>query len=147
MRRTILVALATATIIASAAAIGIGTAVSLAPATMSHAEYAASLRGIDAAREDMTARCDALAAYEREFCRTEGAANEMVRVADIEESFRRNHQASRAAQRARIEARYQVDRFRCSGLGGQRRDKCLVSVHASKGRAMLEAAAPYELRF
>ena len=147
MKRAIVVALGTGAIIASAAALGIGAAVSSAPATMSYAEYQAAMRGAESLRELTLARCDALEAFERESCRTEAGANEIVRMADIDESFRRTQYSSRTAQRARIEARYQVDRARCSPLGGLKRDKCLVSVHAEKGRALLEAAAPYEVRF
>jgi hypothetical protein len=148
MRRAVLVALGTGAIISSAAAIGIGAAVSSAPLTMSQPEYDAAMRGIEAARDQIFNRCDALdGPYERELCRAEAAASEMVRVADIEESYRRTQASSRAAQRARIEARYQLDRARCGALGGFKRDRCLVSAHAAKGRALLEAAAPYEVRF
>lgn len=54
------------------------------------------------------------------------------------------HQSARALQRSRIESRYQADRTRCETLSGFRRDQCLIQAHATKGRAMLEAAAPYE---
>jgi hypothetical protein len=54
------------------------------------------------------------------------------------------HQSARESQRARIEARYQTDRARCDSVSGFKRDKCLIKAHAAKGRAMLEAAAPYE---
>ena len=54
------------------------------------------------------------------------------------------HQNAREAQRARIEARYQAERARCDALTGFKRDKCLIQAHAARGRAMLEAAAPYE---
>jgi hypothetical protein len=55
-------------------------------------------------------------------------------------------EAARNAQRAMIEARYQEDRARCDALAGSRKDSCLVDAHARKGRAMLEAAAPYSDR-
>jgi hypothetical protein len=147
MRRAILVALGTGAVISSAAAIGIGAAVTSAPQAMGQPEYEAALRGIEAARELVYARCDTLDAFERESCRAEAAANEMVRVADIEDGYRRTQQSSRAVQRARIEARYQIERTKCGAVGGFKRDKCLVTAHAAKGRAMLEAAAPYEVRF
>ena len=55
-------------------------------------------------------------------------------------------EVSRASQRARIEARYQAERAQCAALGGFNRDTCMVQVHATRGRAMLDAAAPYEVR-
>jgi hypothetical protein len=55
-------------------------------------------------------------------------------------------EAARNAQRATIESRYQEDRAKCDALGGARKDNCLIDAHARKGRAMLEAAAPYAAR-
>jgi hypothetical protein len=55
-------------------------------------------------------------------------------------------EAARDAQRATIESRYQEDRAKCDALVGARRDNCLIDAHARKGRAMLEAAAPYAMR-
>jgi hypothetical protein len=66
---------------------------------------------------------------------------------DSEVHAARTRVSARAEQRARIEERWLADRERCASLGGYRRDKCLVQAHATKGRAMLEAAAPYETRF
>ena len=59
----------------------------------------------------------------------------------------RTREAARAEQRERINARFVVQREQCSTLSGYNREKCVVKAHASKGRAMLEAAAPYEVRF
>jgi hypothetical protein len=53
---------------------------------------------------------------------------------------------ARAAQREQIDVRYRAERGACEGLGGYRRDKCLVKAHAARGRALLAAAAPYEVR-
>jgi len=55
-------------------------------------------------------------------------------------------QAARQAQRSGIEARYAADRAVCEALGGAVRDRCFIDAHARKGRAMLEAAAPYAAR-
>ena len=54
---------------------------------------------------------------------------------------------TRAEQRTRIDERYLAERERCASLGGYQRDRCLVKAHANRGRAMLEAARPYEVRF
>ena len=147
MRRAILVALGTGAIISSAAAIGIGTAAtSTAPGTLTRPEYQAALEAIEAARTDVLMACEAQPGTAKEICRAEVSADELVRVADIEQSFRRTHDAARDAQRARIEARYQVSRAKCLALGGARRDQCLIDAHAARGRGLLEAQAPYEIR-
>ena len=98
MRRAVLVALGTATIITSAAALGIG-----------------------------------------------GAQASQARASNMAEVFRALDSA-RNAQRARIEARYTSERSACAALGGVKRDRCLIAAHATRGRALLEAAAPYETR-
>lgn len=58
----------------------------------------------------------------------------------------RAREAARSGQRARIDERYHAERDGCAALRGFQRDKCLVRAHANRGRAMLEAAAPYEAR-
>ena len=146
MNRAILVALGTGTVITSAAAIGIGAAFAPPTQGLTQPQYEAALRTIGEWREALVARCESLGGFERELCRTEAAADEMVRVADVESGYRGTQQAARAAQRARIEARYQVERTRCDAVKGFKRDKCLISAHAARGRALLEAAAPYEAR-
>jgi len=147
MRRAIVVALGTGAFISSAAALSLSGAQEPRK-DMSRGEYQVALAGIEAARPARLARCEALAAVEKELCRTEAQARELVRVAEIEQDFRRSEQSARALQRARIDARYQVERARC-GLqaAGFKREKCLVKAHANRGRALLEAAAPYETRF
>jgi hypothetical protein len=52
-------------------------------------------------------------------------------------------EVARRTQREGIDARYQAERARCDAMGGLRRDNCLIDAHARRGRAMLEAAAPY----
>lgn len=147
MQRAIFVALGTGALITCATAISIGAAaVNEKPRTISRAEYDAALSGIGAARAHVYARCDRATGSEKELCRAEIEADEMVRVADLERAFRGNEAAARNVQRTRIEARYQVDRARCASFGGLKRDRCLISAHATRGRALLEAAGPYEAR-
>lgn len=146
MRRAIFVALSTGALITSAAAIGIGAA-GTDQQSMSHAEYTAALRGIEAARARATARCEAFTASEREICLTQAAAHEMVQAAEMEANYRRGETTARALQRARVDARYQVERAGCGAQSGIKRDRCLIRAHATRGRAMLDAAAPYEVRY
>jgi len=144
--RAIVVALGTGAFITSAAALGI-SANEPAMQELDKPGYEASLRAASNARIAALARCEALAANDRDYCRTEAQALDVVRVAEIEQSYRRTEQSARALQRARIDARYQVDRARCAGVsGGVQREKCLVKAHAARGRALLQAAAPYEKR-
>lgn len=146
MRRAIVVALGTGAFISSAAALSVGGAEDLVG--IGRTEYESRLRGLEAARPAALARCEALpAAADKELCRAEAQAHDMVRVAELEQGYRRTQESARALQRARIDARYQVDRARCGTLGGFRRDQCLVQAHATRGRAMLQAASPYETRF
>ena len=54
--------------------------------------------------------------------------------------------AARTELRARVEARYEADRAKCAALHGAQNDACLIAAHAARGRALLEAAGPYERR-
>jgi hypothetical protein len=143
MRRAILVALGTGAVITSAAAIGIG-AMDKAPArALSRAEYRAALARVERANAASVAQCSERSAAQRDICLARAEADQMVRVADIEQSFRRDPAASREAQRARIDARYQVARARCNAVKGYERDKCQIAAHAVRGRALLQSQAPY----
>lgn len=146
MNRTILVALGTGAIITSAAAIGIGATREVPSAAMSPTQYRAAMTAIEEARPERTGQCADLAPAGREACRAQALADEMVQVADLEERYRRTPDAARGAQRARIEARYQVARARCATLGGFERDQCFIAVHAARGRALLESQDPYSVR-
>lgn len=147
MRRAIFVALSTGAVITSAAAIGIGAAGTDSQQTISRAQYESALTGVEAAGASLAARCDSLTGNEREICLAEAAAHELVLAAEIEAKYRGTETSARALQRARIDARYQVDRARCGAQSGVKRDRCLIRAHATKGRAMLDAAAPYEVRY
>ena len=68
------------------------------------------------------------------------AQNDPVQVA-------RTRESAREEQRGRIHARYTAERESCAQLRGYQREKCVVKAHANRGRALLEAAAPYETRF
>lgn len=146
MRRAIFVALSTGALITSAAALGIGAA-GTDSQSISRAQYEAALQRIDAVRGRLPARCEPLAGSEREICLTEAAAHQRVQLAEVEAGYRRTEQSARALQRARIDARYQVDRARCETFGGIKRDRCMIRAHATKGRALFDAAAPYEVRY
>jgi hyperosmotically inducible protein len=146
MKRAIFVALGTGAVISSAAALSIGAATVSDPQSINREEYEAALRSVADVREKVLARCEALAGFEREYCRAEQLADETVRVADLEASYRRTQQSARAAQRARIDARYQLDRARCQAQAGFKRDQCQIRAHTTRGRALLDAAAPYEVR-
>jgi hypothetical protein len=144
MRRAVLAAVATGTVITSA--LGIGAATQDENRPIDREQYAAAIAGIDAAREAAQGRCNALPGAAREVCRARIGAAEALRVADLDAMLRRTRDAARNAQRARVEARYLVERAQCMALGGAKRDQCQISAHAARGRALLEAAAPYETR-
>ncbi len=142
MKRAILVALGVGAIVSSAAAFSVGTG----SEGLTQLQYMAKVRLIESSRTARLAGCESMPGSEREFCRVAAEGDKAVRLADTEAAYRRTREATRAAQRARIEARYQADRARCAILGGARRDACMVQVHANRGRALLDAAAPYEVR-
>ena len=69
------------------------------------------------------------------------APEDVVQVARVRD-------AARTMQRDQIQARFVVEREQCASLRGQnQREQCVVDAHANRGRALLAAAAPYEVRF
>lgn len=143
MRRAIVVALGVCAVVTSAAAVGLGVG-SDEPGAMDRGRYESLVRAADDDRRMHLAGCVAYRDAEREYCRAEADVNASIRVADLEAEYTRTQESARAAQRARIDGKYQLARTRCNALGGFRRDKCLIQAHAARGRALLEAAAPYE---
>ena len=143
MNRAILVALGTGAVITSAAAIGIGARSTPAAEPMTRAQYRSALEHIEAARARALESCADLRTPERESCHAKAQAAAIVSAAELEQRFRRTPESARAAQRARIEARYRVARARCTALKGFANDQCLISVHAALGRALLESQDPY----
>ena len=146
MKRAILVALGTGALISSAAAIGIGMT-QASPGRLNRADFQHGLETAQEVRSAALAQCDGMRAAEREVCRAEADAEAATRVADLESEYHRTQEAARTAQKVRIEGRYQVRRAQCQALGGFKRDKCLVSAHAERGRALLDVAAPYAVRY
>ncbi len=148
MKRAMRVALGTGVVISSVAAFGIGASSVLAPqpAPLTRTQFAGALAALDAQRENVLARCEERPAADRELCRAKAAAGELVRTADLEADFRRTQDAARGAQRARVEARYFIERAKCGLAGGAKRDRCLISAHAARGSALLELAAGYDNR-
>jgi hypothetical protein len=144
MKRATFVALGTGAVIGSAAAIGIGSSDAATIPELSRSAYEDGLIRIAASRGNALAQCDALDASQRDLCRVQATSDATVRTAELEERYRRDDGTARAAQRARIDARYEIARARCQPLKGFRRDKCLIQAHAARGRALLQANAPYQ---
>jgi hypothetical protein len=74
------------------------------------------------------------------------AAPKPVAAGQTEFEQARSAWTAREEMRTRVEARYLAARAQCEPLGGLKRDKCLISAHASKGHALMEIQAPYEMR-
>ena len=70
----------------------------------------------------------------------------VTRAPQHEAGYGPTEETARAAQRARIDVRYQADRAKCAALGGLEKDRCLIAAHAARGRALLEAATLYQDR-
>ncbi len=145
MNRAILVALGTGTIISSAAAIGIGAGLAPKATPLTRTQYQAAVVAAHVAEARRLDRCPATPATDRDLCRAKATATGLVQVADLDARFRRTPEAAREAQRARIDARYEVARARCMALRGRVQDQCFIEAHAAHGRALLESQAPYEI--
>ena len=145
MRRAIFVALCTGGIISGAAALGIDAQDDMGQ-QFTQRDYRAALGAIAARAAEASSACDRAPMADRENCHARAEAEEAWHVAELQVARHRDGESARRAQRARIEARYHAERAQCTSLAGARRDGCLIDAHARKGRAMLEAAAPYITR-
>ena len=145
MRRAILVALSTMTLVSSATALRYSAANTPDAGHIGVGEYRAAHASIALARSSALERCASLRRVDaRDSCEAAAIAREAARVAEVEAGFRGSEQSARAMQRARIELRYQAQRARCVPLGGAQRDQCFIAAHALKGRALLDSASPYQ---
>ncbi len=144
MRRAILVALGTMTLVSSATAIRYSAADALEAGHIGVGEYRAAHASIALARSAALERCASLQRVDaRDSCEAAAISREAARVAEAEAGFRGTEQSARAMQRARIELRYQAERARCASFRGAQRDQCFIAAHTLKGRALLDSASPY----
>ena len=139
MKTTTLVATLTAALLLSAAAYGISAVVDSPRTLMSPDDYSTAKRAIEADARAALSRCLGPDLDGREVCKAEARADEAVRKADLEASYRGTVGAAAEARLTRAKAKYEVARARCAGEPRESKLSCLRAARDEKTRALAAA--------
>lgn len=139
MKRTTLFATLTAALLLSATAYGISAAVDSPRTLMSPDDYSTARKAIEADTRASLARCRDVDTAAREVCRAEARADESVRKAELEATYRGTVAAAADARLTRAKAKYEVARARCAGEPRESKLSCLRSARDEKSRALAAA--------
>ena len=139
MKRTTLFAALTGALLVSATAYGISAAVDSPRTLMSPVDYSVAKKVIESDVHSAASKCRDLDGQQRDICKAEARADEIVRKADLEAQYRGTVAAGAEARLARAKAQYEVAKARCGDQRSADRVSCLRNARADKARA-LEAA-------
>lgn len=139
MKRTTLFATLTAALLLSATAYGISAVVDSPRTLMSPDDYASAKKAIEADARAALSRCRDEDTSIRDVCKAEARADESVRKAELEASYRGTAAAVADARFARAKARYEIARARCGNEPRQDKLSCLRAARDEKTRALAAA--------
>ena len=106
---------------------------------MSPDDYAAAKKAIEADARASLSHCREEDAAVREVCKAEARADESVRKAELEASYRGTAAAAADARFVRAKAKFEVARARCAGEPRQDKLSCLRTARDEKTRALAAA--------
>ena len=139
MKRTTLFATLAAALLLSATAYGISAVVDSPRTLMSPDDYAVAKKAIETEARGAISRCRGEDPAIREVCKVEARADESVRKADLEASYRGTAAAAADARFVRAKAKYEVARARCAGEPREDKLSCLRTARDEKTRALAAA--------
>ena len=139
VKRSTLYAVLVGAFIVSAGAMGVSFAVDSPRSLMDRNEYAQSKKAIEADARLNLSKCRDVEGAARELCRAEARADERIRKAELEASYRGTVAAAEDAKLERAKARYDIARAKCSDQHGDDKLGCLKAARAEKAKALAEA--------
>ncbi|HEX4781127.1 MAG TPA: hypothetical protein VH301_10260 [Usitatibacter sp.] len=139
MKRTTIYATLVAALLVSATAWGISAAVDSPRSLMAPSDYNAAKSVIESDARAASARCRAEEGQARDLCKAEAGADERIRKADLEARYRGTVGAATDARIARVKARYEVAKAKCSADHGSDRLSCIRNARVEKAREISEA--------
>lgn len=140
MKKTTIYATLVAALLVSATAWGISAAVDSPRSLMAPSDYNAARSVIDSDVRVAIAKCrDDADGGAREVCKAEVRADERVRKADLEARYRGTVGAAADAKIARVKARYDVAKARCSAERGEGRLACIRAARTDKAKELAAA--------
>jgi len=129
-------------LLVSAGAMGLSAAMDTSRSLMDKNEYAAGRRAIEADARLNISKCRDVDGAARDLCRAEARADERIRKADLEATYRGTVAAAADARLERAKAQYEIARAKCSDRHGSDRLECMKAARADKARALAEAKKP-----
>ena len=139
IKRSTLYAVLVGAFIVSAGAMGVSFAVDSPRSLMDRNEYQQSKKSIEADARLNLSKCRDVEGASRELCRAEARADERVRKAELEASYRGTVAAADDAKLERAKARYDIARAKCADQHGEDKLACLKSARAEKAKSLAEA--------
>ena len=139
MKKTTIYATLVAALLVSATAWGISAAVDSPRSLMAPSDYNAAKSVIDSDVRAAIAKCRDADSRAREVCKAEVRADERVRKADLEARYRGTVGAAADAKIARVKARYDVAKARCSAERGEGRLACIRAARTDKAKELAAA--------
>jgi hypothetical protein len=118
---------------------GLSAAVDSPRSLMDKNEYSQARKAIEADTRLNLSRCRDVEGGAREQCRAQARADERIRKADLEASYRGTVAASNDARLERAKARYDIARAKCADQRGEDKLTCLKDARAEKAKALAEA--------
>jgi len=139
VKRSTIYAAVVGALIVSAGAMGLSAAVDSPRSLMDRNEYAQSRKAIEADARLNLSNCRDVEGGTRELCRAEARADERIRKAELEASYRGTVAASDEVRLERAKARYVIARAKCVDQRGEDKLACLKGARAEKAKALAEA--------
>jgi hypothetical protein len=139
MKKTTIYATLVAALLVSATAWGISAAVDSPRSLMAPSDYNAAKSVIESDVRGALAKCRDADGGAREVCKAEVRADERVRKADLEARYRGTVGAAADAKIARVKARYDVAKARCSAERGEGRLACIRAARTDKAKELAAA--------
>jgi hypothetical protein len=93
---------------------------------MSAGDYNARMKEIDDERRVSSVVCKRLTGYEKAVCSAELAAENKVRLAELDARYLGTFQSRLSARVTRIDAQFDVDKVRCDAFTGEERNHCVL---------------------
>lgn len=139
MKKTTVYASLVAALLVSATAWGISAAVDSPRSLMAPSDYNAAKSAIESDARAAIARCSDGDNQARDVCKAEARADERIRKADLEARYRGTVGAQAEAKIARVKARYDVAKAKCSGEHGEGKLACIRAARSEKAREIAAA--------
>ena len=139
IKRSTLYAVLVGALIVSAGAVGLSAAVDSPRSLMDRNEYQQAKKSIEADARLNLSKCRDVEGATREICRAEARADERIRKAELEATYRGTVAAADDARLERAKARYDIARAKCADHRAEDKLSCLKAARTEKAKALAEA--------